>query len=180
MIHEDCIVALQPLDLSLADLVARLRKRESEIDDTAILAVEYSVMAIRHVFEQGDDLLLCKSKVKHGDWLPWLESNFEKDVRRAQEYMKLAINVPNTMRAAYLTNAKSIRNAFELAGILPPIPLKEIENGQNISIPQEIQWLNRIAEFYSKHEPTFEEMLPMQRVELKAKLRPVVKIYERL
>ena len=48
--------------------------------------------ALRHAVEVGRLLLEAKVSCKHGDWLTWLEDNFDGSVRTAQDYMRLAKN----------------------------------------------------------------------------------------
>src|SRR3990170_1914443 len=45
-----------------------------------------------HALLAGQALLSAKAGMKHGDWLPWLEANFDGSERIAQLYMKVASN----------------------------------------------------------------------------------------
>jgi len=46
--------------------------------------------AVACAHHAGALLLAAKAKVDYGNWLPWLEKNFDGDVRTAQRYMRLA------------------------------------------------------------------------------------------
>lgn len=50
--------------------------------------------ALEHALACGDDLLTAKSKMKHGEWLPWLEENCDVTDRSARRYMTLAKLLP--------------------------------------------------------------------------------------
>lgn len=164
----------------LKDLAARLRARESEIDSHCEESVNSGFKAIALAFEQGDDLIEAKSNSKHGDWEDWLSLNFTKSVRRAQEYIQFSKNVPKARRAAYLLEAKSIRKAFEIAGIIPELPASAVNNLPTISLPPFVQKLNWLAEYYEKNPPDFGTMQEVEREELKTKLKPIIEIYEKL
>ena len=80
------------------------------------LANSKAAEAVQHATNCGLMLLQVKANLSHGEWLPWLNGEIESGrlqvkIRQAQSYMQLA---PNTQRAAYLTEAPSIRAALEL------------------------------------------------------------------
>jgi hypothetical protein len=54
--------------------------------------------AIEHYYRAGVLLNEQKAETPHGQWLTWLEANFEGDPRTAQRYMRLADNWP-TLKA---------------------------------------------------------------------------------
>jgi hypothetical protein len=81
---------------SLTDLAARIRA-EHEATGTALKSsVEHAMMA-------GDLLIEAKSRLKHGQWMPWLTKHCAMSDRTAQLYVKIAKN-----RTTIETN---IRNA---------------------------------------------------------------------
>ncbi len=45
--------------------------------------------ALEHAQRAGRLLIEAKERVKHGEWLPWLEENFEGSERVAQMYMRV-------------------------------------------------------------------------------------------
>jgi hypothetical protein len=60
--------------------------------------------ALERGIHAGELLELAKSKCKHGEWLPWLEKNFEGAPRTAQEYMRLYTH-RDELRAKYAGSA---------------------------------------------------------------------------
>lgn len=47
---------------------------------------------IEHAIAAGEALMAAKRQVPHGEWLPWLEANFDGSVDMAERYMKVAAN----------------------------------------------------------------------------------------
>ncbi len=66
--------------------------------------------AIGEAFEAGRLLIEAKSRLAHGEWLPWLKSNCACSERSARNYMKLAEAKDQIGNAADL----SIRKALQL------------------------------------------------------------------
>ena len=80
-------------------------------------AESHARQALSYARAAGELLLEAKTTVRHGEWLPWLEANFDGGVRTAQDYMRIASRWSmieafiNTRHAAYLT----IREALKIA-----------------------------------------------------------------
>jgi hypothetical protein len=73
-----------PPALSLDALAANINANHNAAECTARTALDYARAA-------GDELLLAKAQVEHGQWLPWLAANCPRvATRTAQAYMKLA------------------------------------------------------------------------------------------
>jgi Protein of unknown function (DUF3102) len=68
---------------SLADLAARIHQEH----DAASSAFK---SAVGHAIAAGELLLQAKEQLKHGRWLPWLQTNCEIPERTVQAYMRLA------------------------------------------------------------------------------------------
>jgi len=62
------------------------------------LAQQSASGMVQHAIACGVALTEAKSLLAHGEWLPWLKSNFDGSVRTSQAYMQVA----NTQRVAYL------------------------------------------------------------------------------
>ena len=62
-----------------------------------------------HALEAGRLLTEAKAQVGHGQWLPWLDANFQGSKRTAQAYMRLHKEYPKLKAKAQL------RLAFEYA-----------------------------------------------------------------
>jgi hypothetical protein len=63
--------------------IERIRHLSIELDEIGKTALEKAS-------EVGRLLMECKDSLKHGEWLPWLESNFTFTDRTARRWMKLA------------------------------------------------------------------------------------------
>jgi ribonucleotide monophosphatase NagD (HAD superfamily) len=68
---------------------------------------------VEHAFLAGEALIEAKAKLKkkegYGNWIEWLDENFEASRRTAQNYMNLA---SKTQRVAFLGDV-SLRKALE-------------------------------------------------------------------
>src|SRR4029079_8036463 len=67
----------------LHDLAARIEQHHQA-------ACEAHASAIDNAIDCGKLLIEAKAKLKHGDWLPWLEEHTSVSTRQAQKYMRLA------------------------------------------------------------------------------------------
>lgn len=63
-----------------------------EINQEHRLCADAAYSAVEHAIRAGELLVEAKAGVKHGDWLKWLEENFEGSRQTAQVYMKLHKN----------------------------------------------------------------------------------------
>ena len=71
------------------------------------------VDSVKYQIECGHRLSEKKATMKHGQWLPWLESNTTVEPRMAQNYMMVARRYPelddaNTKRVSHLSLRKAI------------------------------------------------------------------------
>lgn len=55
-------------------------------------AVECGRDALRAAIECGKLLQAAKDDCDHGEWLPWLQANFDGTQRTAQRFMRLSAN----------------------------------------------------------------------------------------
>ena len=94
---------------SLPELADLIRDELAEID-------RGQSTALAHAIQAGELLTQAKSQVDHGEWLPWLEKNFELTVWTAQAYMRLGAN------AGRVSHLSSVREA--LAVLNPRKPKK--------------------------------------------------------
>jgi Protein of unknown function (DUF3102) len=97
--------SVSPNGVSLTELAARIR---SEFE----AAEQGHRDALGHAIRAGELLTQAKARMKHGEWLPWLEENFPGDRRTATRYMALAAN------GARVSHLGSVREA--LAAIRKP------------------------------------------------------------
>jgi hypothetical protein len=69
---------------------------ETQVDRIRTLAAELDTLgktALEKASEAGRLLIECKERLKHGEWLPWLESNFSFTDRTARRWIKLAEDI---------------------------------------------------------------------------------------
>lgn len=83
-----------------------LAMRANEAHAKARLAGE---AMIAYAIEAGGALLAAKAQVQHGEWLPWLEANFDASVDLANKYMRVAANSERVMNLG----EPSLRKALE-------------------------------------------------------------------
>lgn len=69
--------------VNLDDLAARIRAAHDGVQTAARSSIEHALTA-------GDLLIHAKRRLKHGEWLPWLEEHCKLSERTAQAYMRLA------------------------------------------------------------------------------------------
>jgi len=77
--------------------------------------------SIEHATICGKLLSEQKSKLEHGEWLPWVMLNCKFGRKQAASYIKLASNVT---RGLHFENADSINGALRLIAAADPKPKK--------------------------------------------------------
>jgi hypothetical protein len=70
--------------------------------------------SVRSGMIAGKCLNIIKSRLPHGQWIPWLEENWQHDRKWATTLMRIA----NEERAPHLENANSIRECVRIMGEL--------------------------------------------------------------
>lgn len=90
---------------------------EADLGELAVIANKFHAdvenagqSMLLAAWNAGQALLTAKSLCEHGDWLAWLDANFDGSERTAQDYMAIA---SNTQRAADLDPECSIRAALQ-------------------------------------------------------------------
>ena len=83
---------------------------------------------LRHAVEAGRLLLEAKAKVSHGEWLPWLESNFDGTKRTARLHARGRQAAQLEKQTGNAVANLSFRQALRLTA--PPRPTKEIATDQ--------------------------------------------------
>lgn len=80
--------------------------------------------ALGHAVRAGELLIEAKALVRHGEWLPWLATNFAASERTAQNYMRLAAAYPELVAKSAPATDLTMRQALALlaAPTLPPDP----------------------------------------------------------
>ena len=100
---------------SLATLAAQINEHHRAVE-------EAMTAGLQHALEAGKLLTKAKALVKHGEWIPWLDENFDGSARLAQRYMRVVDELPkleaNTTRVSHL----SFREACRLLAEPQPKP----------------------------------------------------------
>jgi hypothetical protein len=97
----------------LEQLSTGIREAHEACERDAQSAVEWAIRC-------GELLTEAKARVKHGEWLPWLEANFPAHQNTASNYMRLASN------SQRVVNSASVREA--LAELAEPRPAPDPPN----------------------------------------------------
>jgi hypothetical protein len=87
-----------------------------EINEQHRLAMSYAGRAFEHARRAGELLQKVKARLKHGEFLPWLEAHVEVTPRQAQRYMAAAAGKPLPARAVKCDTVSSLprrQAAFE-------------------------------------------------------------------
>lgn len=99
------LIETDPSKMDLPTLAAGINEAHEQ-------AVGAARTAIEHARQCGEMLLAAKAKVKHGEWLPWLEKNCRVKERQARNYMRVAENwglIEKSAPDADLTIAEAAR-----------------------------------------------------------------------
>ncbi len=108
----------------LIELARLARNSFKEMNECAEKAADFGCQAVKEAVLLGQYLEEAKKLVGHGGWLKWLKTSTKIKGHReglgetyALRLMKLAS--ANSHHGAVLGNARSVREAFQLCGIIP-------------------------------------------------------------
>src|SRR6516164_1016138 len=87
----------------LPELAARIRAEHEATAASLKSSVEHGIAA-------GELLIEAKSKIPHGQWLPWLKANCAMSERTARDYMRLARLKVKTATVAHLGLRATLKN----------------------------------------------------------------------
>lgn len=102
-------------DLSQQYKVTSLSKTEKEIRYLIEKLHGVAKISLVLIFETGRRLTAVKETLDHGQFLPWLEENFQLTDRSARNYMKLYDRFKDEPRA--ILEDLSIQDAYIMAGV---------------------------------------------------------------
>jgi hypothetical protein len=112
----------QPGNLTTEIVTNTLDKLASEINKEAKLAEQHAMQAVNHALNAGRLLTEAKEQCPHGQWLSWIENNFEGSARTAQGYMRLFEHrdvLANTQRVALLSVREALKMLAEPQALAP-------------------------------------------------------------
>ena len=97
------------LTSTLDNLAERIRQEYQQALSDRDAVYGYATSAMTHALEAGRLLIEAKTQVRHGQWLPFLES-VGMPARTAQQYMRLA---KNTLTVAQMPVGKALKKLAE-------------------------------------------------------------------
>jgi hypothetical protein len=80
--------------------------------EKAALVEQHGRKTVQAAIDCGRYLTEIKSRLGHGEWLPWLEENWQYSVMRANQFVRMA----NLNHGLNLEEANSIREALRMIG----------------------------------------------------------------
>jgi hypothetical protein len=80
--------------------------------EKAALVEQHGRKTVQAAIDCGRYLTEIKSRLAHGEWLPWLEENWQWSQRTAANFMRLA----NQQSTANLEEAKDVKDALRIIG----------------------------------------------------------------
>jgi hypothetical protein len=87
----------------IRQLAEEARQFHAEAQEACAAAEHHITTAIEKAWQCGKRLNAIKGLLSHGDWLPWLRTNWpELTERTAQSYMKIDHDNPNALHVADL------------------------------------------------------------------------------
>lgn len=134
-------------DVIELDLLAyKANDAHHKAEATAYSALEYAK-------EAGEYLAAAKALCKHGEWLPWLEANFEGSKRTAQAYMQVAAGWHEIEAKAQSSALLSVNQALQLLSY----------NGNGEDEPDPVEEANdaRVHHLSDEEEPQEPEAEPI-------------------
>jgi hypothetical protein len=162
--------------------VAEINDAVAQANDLLTKTMELVPQAIKAMIVAGSKLKKKREQIPQGDWYTWLESNVKNCSREtARRWIRLAEF--NETHKGKLNDATSVRQAYQLAGLLP-----ESESGSSSSggratdADAYLVHLLRSETYISAQiaAQPIDEWPKQRRESLKERLQPLVEIYERL
>lgn len=169
---------LQPSG-TLQDAEIRIRELDGLARQIAVTTKEKMAAALDAAFWCGQWLTFAKSKMSHGQWLPWLQRLGVKH-EHARRYMALA---NSTDRSNLISSSRNLTHAMELAGVRKPEPRKPDASQQGKTrMPDTIERIAmdfarwKAADFDQRIDTASDALLCLWERELK----PMAKAYEQV
>lgn len=164
---------------TLDDAAQRIRELDQQARNIAVTAKDRMEAALDAAFWCGQWLTFAKSKVAHGQWLPWLQE-LGVSKQSASNYMRLASNVHD--RGHLLMSARNLTHAMELAGVRKPEPTRRDDDHKTTRLPDTIE---RIALDFARWKASdFDKRIDTASDALlcawERELKPMAKAYEQV
>ena len=155
----------------IRQLAEEAKQLHAEAEEARAAAEHQVTTAIEKAWQCGKRLNAIKAIVGHGNWLPWLRSNWpELTVRTAQSYMKIDHDNPNALRVAHL-KFDSVRK-YRLA-LVPEKPHPDRQG--NIKFRRLVSLLNIVNEY---ERLKFRHISGLERVDFEEAKGETMELYQ--
>ena len=104
---------MEAIAIPLGKLAAKANAAHQAVEESKGKAGEWMSHALNHAMVAGEALCAAKAQMKHGEWLPWVEEQFEATPRHAQNYMRLWGKRDELAKAKRVSHL-SLRDAVKL------------------------------------------------------------------
>jgi hypothetical protein len=171
----------QPNEIDM-DLMERETVEICEVVQKALDAEEQAKAAIRYLIHTkvlaGVRLAAKRDQLEHGQWLGWVENNLPISDQTARNWIKLAHFA--RIRGDELENASNMRQAYQLAGLLP-----ESEGSGGNSASKGESYLAHLtrsaAQISAEIARTPIDEWPSHKLQsLKERIKPLIELYAQL
>lgn len=153
----------------------QLKKLIAEADKTVATTVANAGFRIKLCADIGRGLKHHRQLIGHGGWINWLAENFEGLTHEtSRKWIKLAEAVDSGKLD--LDSAKSIRQAYILAGILPDPD--ESGAGSSSAAPSYLVYLDRFET--ALRDIDVAKLPASDRQKLRERLKPLASLYAQL
>jgi hypothetical protein len=138
--------------------------------EKAALVEQHGRKTVQAAIDCGRYLTEIKSRLGHGEWLPWLEENWQYSVMQANRYMTLSANLTRVLN---LEEASSVREALRMIGEAeeaagtkrtrkPAEPAPEVEVIDNRPAPRPVEDVPTVTKsFFDSDDLPPEEPPPL-------------------
>lgn len=117
----------------------------TRINDKYAMSLHHQEQALIYAAQCGDELIQAKKLCKHGEWVPWVESNCNVQQTQANRYMRLATEMPEllTPNCAWTHNLPTITAALALIGAPDEVKdrvQEELDKGEKVTEADVKKW----------------------------------------
>lgn len=160
---------------ALVEIEQRITERQAQIEKRKLAALDAVGSLIELAIEQGDDLIKAKKALGHGVFVKWLKKTFAKSYVTLTKYMLLSKKFKVSKK---IKDADSLRQAYQLAGIIPDDDKKKIGSGDPVTTMEPIfQILGKFREIAGRDREQVMSWNSERKAQLKQDLQPIVELY---
>jgi hypothetical protein len=161
--------------------VAEINEAVAHANELLMRTMDLVPQTIRAMIVAGEKLKAKRDSCAQGEWYDWLAANV-RDISRetARRWIRLAEF--NQTHSGKLNDAASVRQAYQLAGLLPESESSSASGGKSSDRDAYLVYLLRSETYLSAQiaAQPIDQWPSDRRTELKQRLEPFVEIYQRL